>query len=169
MIISWYIESKWRDKNEIKITWCLFTHTTGILFSELDLVKNVMVYIYWTFMFSLVSIKFKASSWSWSYGSWIYNYLCNQCLSPPKLWVRIALMTIHDDVYSIQHYVIKFVSDLWQVCGFLWVLRFPPPIKLTDTIYCNWNIVESGINKHHNPNPQSNLWFLESSFLCIFP
>jgi len=22
------------------------------------------------------------TSWSWSYGSWIYNYLCNQCLSP---------------------------------------------------------------------------------------
>jgi len=21
-------------------------------------------------------------SWSWSYGGWIYNYLCNQCLSP---------------------------------------------------------------------------------------
>ena len=28
---------------------------------------------------------------SWSYGSWIYNYLCNQCLSPPMLWVRIPL------------------------------------------------------------------------------
>ena len=25
-------------------------------------------------------------SWSWLYGSWIYNYLCNQCLSPLKLW-----------------------------------------------------------------------------------
>jgi len=25
---------------------------------------------------------------SWSYGSWIYNYLCNQCLLPPTLWVR---------------------------------------------------------------------------------
>jgi hypothetical protein len=35
------------------------------------------------------------------------------------------------EVYSIQHYVIKFVSDLRQVRGFLWVLRFPPPIKLT--------------------------------------
>ena len=34
-------------------------------------------------------------------------------------------------VYSIQHYVIKFDSDLQQVSGFLWVLRFPPPIKLT--------------------------------------
>ena len=31
-------------------------------------------------------------SWSWSYGSWIYNYLCNQFLSPQTLWVRILLM-----------------------------------------------------------------------------
>ena len=37
-------------------------------------------------------------------------------------------------VYSIQHYVIKFVSDLRHVGGFLMVLRFPPPIKLTATI-----------------------------------
>ena len=28
-----------------------------------------------------------------------------------------------DEVYSIQHYVIKFVSDLWQVGGFLRVLH----------------------------------------------
>jgi hypothetical protein len=28
-------------------------------------------------------------SWSWSYGSWIANYLYNQCLSPLTLWVRI--------------------------------------------------------------------------------
>ena len=30
-------------------------------------------------------------SWSWSYGSWIYNYPCNQCLSPQTLWVRIPI------------------------------------------------------------------------------
>ena len=41
---------------------------------------------------------------------------------------------VHGEVYSIQHYVIKFVSDLRQVGGFLRVLRFPPPIKLTATI-----------------------------------
>ena len=40
----------------------------------------------------------------------------------------------HDQVYSIQHYVITFVSDLRQVAGFLRVLCFPPPIKLTATI-----------------------------------
>jgi hypothetical protein len=37
-------------------------------------------------------------------------------------------------VYSIQHYEIKFVSELWQVGGFLREIRFPPPIKLTATI-----------------------------------
>jgi hypothetical protein len=37
---------------------------------------------------------------------------------------------VHDKVYSIQQYVIKFVSDLRQVGAFL---RFPPPIKLTTT------------------------------------
>jgi hypothetical protein len=37
------------------------------------------------------------------------------------------------EVYSKQREVIKFVSDLRQVGGFLWVLRFPAPIKLK---YC---------------------------------
>jgi hypothetical protein len=35
---------------------------------------------------------------------------------------------------GVQQYVINFVSDLRQVGGFLQVLRFPPPIKLTSTI-----------------------------------
>jgi hypothetical protein len=45
----------------------------------------------------------------------------------------------HGEVYSVQHYVIKFVSDLWHVGGFLWIFQFLPPIKLTTTIslkYC---------------------------------
>ena len=41
---------------------------------------------------------------------------------------------VHEEVYLIQHYVIKFVSDLRQVGVFLRVIRFPPPIKLTVTI-----------------------------------
>jgi hypothetical protein len=38
-----------------------------------------------------------------------------------------------DEVYSLQHYVIKFVSDLPQIGCLLRVLRFLPPIKLTAT------------------------------------
>ena len=41
---------------------------------------------------------------------------------------------VHGEVNLIQHYVIKFVSDLQQVGGFLRVLMFPPPIELTATI-----------------------------------
>ena len=37
----------------------------------------------------------------------------------------------HGEVYSIQHYVIKFDSDLPKVGGFLRVLRLSPPMKLT--------------------------------------
>ena len=40
----------------------------------------------------------------------------------------------HGEVCMIQHCVIKFVNDLRQVGGFLWVLRFPSPIKLSVTI-----------------------------------
>jgi hypothetical protein len=35
---------------------------------------------------------------------------------------------VHGEVYLIQYYVIKFVSDLRQVGGFFQVIRFPPPI-----------------------------------------
>jgi len=38
------------------------------------------------------------------------------------------------EVYSIQHYVIKIVSNLRQIGGFLRVLRFPSLIKLTATV-----------------------------------
>ena len=44
-----------------------------------------------------------------SHGGWIYNYLCNQCL-------------------SFHHLSSEF--EFW----FLRILRFPPPIKLTSTI-----------------------------------
>jgi hypothetical protein len=40
----------------------------------------------------------------------------------------------HCQMYSIEHYVLKFVSDLRHVGGFLRVLRLSPPIKLTATI-----------------------------------
>jgi hypothetical protein len=41
---------------------------------------------------------------------------------------------VHGEVYSVWHYVIKFVIVLRQAGGFLRVLRFVTPIKLTATI-----------------------------------
>jgi hypothetical protein len=43
---------------------------------------------------------------------------------------------------------------LRQVGGFLWVLRFPQPIRLPGY---NWNIVESGVTPSNKLNPNT-MW-----------
>jgi len=56
--------------------------------------------------------------------------------------LQLPLQSVHittnvvssNPTQAIQHYVMKFVSDLRQVSCFLLVLWFPPPIKLTATI-----------------------------------
>ena len=68
----------------------------------------------------------------------------------------------------MQHYVIKFVSDLRQVGGFLRVLRFPPPKK--NDRHDITEIVESGV-KHHSHNLKKHnmaLQFQESD-MKTFP
>ena len=66
---------------------------------------------------------------------------------------------VHGKVYLIQYYVIKFVSDLRQVGGFLHQLNWPPQY--------NWNIVESGV-KNHKPNQiiMKNSWDDFFLFIC---
>jgi hypothetical protein len=44
-----------------------------------------------------------------------------------KVTLDTIKQTVNGEVYSIQNFVMKFVSDLRQVGGFLRVLRFPPP------------------------------------------
>jgi hypothetical protein len=61
-------------------------------------------------------------------------------------------------VYPIQHYVIKFVSDLRQVSGFLQEIHFPSPIK-TD----RHNITEVATNTN-TPNPYTG-YFAACSFI----
>ena len=60
---------------------------------------SIIFIILWTIVFTLrlslyVNIflsETTGSLWSWWFGSWIYNYLCNQCLSPLALWFWIPL------------------------------------------------------------------------------
>ena len=52
---------------------------------------------------------------------------------------------VHGEMYSIQHYLIKFVSDLRQVSGFIPVLRFPQPIK-TDRHYIEEILLKVTLN-----------------------
>ena len=52
-------------------------------------IHYILLFFLETYM-HLANIHFMPS-WTWSSGSWIYDYLCNLCLSPLKLWVGIPL------------------------------------------------------------------------------
>jgi len=56
------------------------------------------------------------------------------CATVPITTKVVSLNPTHDEMCSIQYYMIKFINDLRQVSIFLWVLQFPPPLKLTATI-----------------------------------
>jgi len=70
------------------------------------------------------------SSWSWTYGSWIYNYLAisvyhhKSCEFESHSRGSVLDTTLCDKVCQ------RLERGWW----FLRVLRFPPPIKLTASI-----------------------------------
>jgi hypothetical protein len=75
---------------------------------------------------------------------------------------------------GVQHYVIKFVSDLRQVCGFLRVLQFPPPIKLTATILLALNTIKQKKTKKRNVLclivtvvQMLPVWLVTTNVLCL--
>ena len=72
-----------------------FSSTVGILINAMNDL--------WYYNILMPPTCIIGTSLSWSYDCWIYNYLCNVVNSNP----------VHGEVYPIQHYVIKFVSD----CG----------------------------------------------------
>jgi hypothetical protein len=81
---------------------------------------NIIFYLTYT----NIQYILREPSWSWAYGSWIYNYLVIQSVS---ITTNVSLNPTHGEVYSIQHYVLLVYQ--WLGAG-LW---FPPP-KLTATI-----------------------------------
>jgi hypothetical protein len=55
-----------------------------------DMIKIIIVI---TYMISLKQqcISNVGPSCPWTYDRWIYNYLCNECLSPLMVWVQISI------------------------------------------------------------------------------
>ena len=55
--------------------------------------------------YSRLYIQNEGPSRSWSYGSWIYNHLCNQCQTKV-----VSSNAADGELYSIQHYVLNSFS-----------------------------------------------------------
>jgi hypothetical protein len=60
-------------------------------------------------------------SWSSSYGSWIYNYLCNQCLSPLKCWFRNPFMARCTRIWYIHVqtlFILENIKNMTYINGY---------------------------------------------------
>ena len=81
------------------------------------------------------------SWWSWSYGSWIYNYLCNQCLTPLLLWFRFPLRRgVLDTTLCV------------NVCKWLAAGRwFSPDTLVNSTNKTDRHNITEILLKYHNP------------------
>jgi hypothetical protein len=115
--------ARWATKKSVKTTsawpcmmicWSLYTIKpvySGHL-GEID--KMTTIYRWplrqvWLYLVSLLKEAKWGPMWSWSHGSWIYNYLEMQ--SVPITTYIARLNPTHGRVFSI-HYMINFVSDL---------------------------------------------------------
>ena len=122
-----------------------------------------LIFLLWFYSYALVYFSWKwggrgggvcvlwtwGPPWSGMYGSWIYSYLIMQSV---PIIITTIIVSLNPKVYLIQHYVMKFVSDLQKVDGFIRVLQYPLPP------WYNWNIVESDV-KHQTPNPSLETFF----------
>ena len=83
------------------------------------------------------------TSWPWSHGSWIYNYLCNQFLSPLMLWISVRARgtTLCDKVCQ------------WLVTG--WWFSPGSPVSSIDKTDCH-DITEILLNVLLNTIKQTN-------------
>jgi len=91
---------------------------------------------------------------------WFYNYLCNQCQSPLRLWVQIPLRrgllntTLCDKVCQC------LAASRWFSLG--------TPVSSTDKTDC-YHIAEILLKvalKHHNPNPYVHNYWYETKRSC---
>jgi hypothetical protein len=68
-------------------------------------------------------------------------------IKQPSFAEKMPKLT-YTEISRFTGYVIKFVSDFRQIGGFHQVLRYPPPIKLTDITEI---LLKVALNIMHNP------------------
>jgi hypothetical protein len=116
-------------------------------FEQTIVLVVIHFYLCHRFVINKHSLK-RGPSWSWSYDSWIYNYLC---IWPLTLWVRILLMARVLDKTLYYKVCYWLVTVRWFSAGI--------PVSSTNKTHhhdiINWNIVENGF-KHHNSLPAPN-------------
>ena len=96
--------------------FCFIQWKSCSQYDGLDLFSDALFYS------NEVHVHNTGMSWPWLYGSWIYNYLCNQCLLPLMLLVRISIRVTCTTLCD------KFCQ--WLATG--WWFSPGPPVSSTN-------------------------------------
>ena len=123
-----------RNRESVQIAWPIFVATIASWFitymkKTIFAIWCVLKIMNWSQVLLPGSVRLWRNIFLSSWGrcgrdSIVVGFTTTNAISAYHHWCRSG--------WGVQHYVIKFVSDLRQVSGFLRVLRFPPPIK-----HCN--------------------------------
>jgi hypothetical protein len=98
--------------------------------------KMLSFYLY----IKLIQMSYTFFRGRWDHDRMVVGFITTYAISAYH-HKRCEFESSSGEVYSIQYYVIKFVSDSRQVGGFLQVLQFPSPIKLTAMIELGLNTI----------------------------
>ena len=115
------------NKNGRTFSWIFFIHVYNRVFKT-----SLMLITQETVMVNKSNYYFNhtnwiyngGQSWLWLYGSWIYNYLCNQCLSP-LTWVWILLMVTYTRYNDITEILLKVaLNTITLTLTIVWIENF---------------------------------------------
>ena len=89
LILACSSQFEWSNAYRV---WVLGVQTLLVTWAAIKMIKKyrTLKNQQWryVFVFGMSSNPCERLSWQWSYGSWIYNYLCNQCLSTGARCIR---------------------------------------------------------------------------------
>ena len=91
ILLGWCIR-RWHNFDNIDISWLVVSSVSKLCFWY-NYRKVLFQFFFSAMKYLTVTHSISGPSWSWSYGSWIYNYSCNQCLSPLMLCFQMLLDT----------------------------------------------------------------------------
>jgi hypothetical protein len=118
------------------------------------------VYLHMFLIYSLLTYFRKFFLWLWSYGSWIYNYLCNQCLSPLKLqawtcsWRGVLDTTLCDK------------DCQWLATG--WWFSLVSSINKTDHHDITEILLKEALNRINQTKPNLRYYSINTDFSGYF-
>ena len=81
----------WRTRNRNGILFGIKQHCDLKIQLNVNLVQVLRDQNFRYFKIFEFSYLVRGPLWPWSYGSCIYNYLRNHCLSPLMLWIQISI------------------------------------------------------------------------------